>query len=128
MVCKEVWNDQIIFIFIIFYHSWFEHLITKYWDWVNPIHLLSLLILMLLILEICQNLEGQKINNNPNFWRKFWLISEIINKQKKKNWVELSHSAIANWERNRGKQKNNNAISTFLPRLYFLCLVGLNSL
>jgi len=26
------------------------------------------------------------------------------------------------------KTKNNNAISTFLPRLYFLSLVGLNSL
>ena len=103
-----------------FYHSWFEHLLTKYWDWVNPIHLLSLLILMLLILDFIfkeryvKILKDKKLIIIRIFGENFGLFQKSLTNKRKKNWVELSHSAIANWETTKETEENKKTTTQFL--------------
>ena len=89
MVCKEVWNFQIFFIFLIFFTIYGLNQIlglSQFDPFIESSHFDVTNFGLYFLREICQNLEeGQKNNNNQNFSRKFWLISEVIDKQKKKN-------------------------------------------
>ena len=106
-----------------------EYLPTKYWDWVNSINLLSLLIWCYWFWLLFTK-KDKKLIIIRIFGENFGLFQKSFKNKRKKtesSWViaQCDRELRKETEENKKQQRNFYGI---LPRFYFLCLVGLNSL